>query len=1262
MGIINPKYNQLKPELRYLSDHVVLAQAWKKTHSYIRSHNWYADTLELDASAVNLQANVQKWSNEISALAYQPSPMKMVLAPKSDHWNFYKDKDQWIWGPEPKLNQKNIPKELRPLAHINIQDQTIGTAIMLCLADAIETAQGSTDPGKGHKVWSYGNRLFCNWEGTQAHFRWGNSSTYSKYFQDYQRFLDRPIKKAQEVLKTLSDQDTIYEIHLDLNAFYDTINKRTLLRTLKRYAKVHYETDPNEWDLFWEVVETIILGWKWRDVDLNMSECLKKSDLNNVEGLPQGMVASGFFANAYLISLDNRMSRELDKTYDSVTLIDYCRYVDDMRLLVRLPSDSVINWEKWVKKNISIFVTGTKGLTLNLSKTKVERFTAKRSGVSVRMKSIQSAISGPMDMMALDEIQGSLEGLITLAEQFRDNGGVPYDDCDIPLSKVDQPQMDVREDTLLRFAANRLVMSLLKKRTFSYVDETSANDVSELDHVYESVARRFVSVWSKNPSLVAILKKGLQLYPHPSLLKPILDSLQKKLSSFEENSQECSRERYVAIYCLSEVYRFAALVLQRQKPDERPKHSDIDGLIACLIHSAHELNGYTQLPWYLWQQIALFMAVNEEPISLPNSPELNQYRAILRVLNGDRRFSLIMAVEKRLPIYIIAFQISRSKEKILTNMSEWISNLKSNKAKRNQAERVIESLALNQPDLFEQLLRNGQRVKANWINKAEKLSIKLGIGIKPLKGKLIKFNDISIPLSGVIKRQDNPFSHENAFINLAIAALNLFAGFDEVKQIPPHSLNARCLDWSRILYPDATGKNLILEYVNNTPQDDRFRSPGWLSEEADSNKLYALGSLLRSCVTGELDFTVGQYLISEDVSHAYLGVKSTWFKRRIGMAHQPEALVGYAAPMSSWVSELLYRLLQWPGLEIRAYDDEWLGAEILGFSLETVRDIITERVRKQAELYGKSSEIPVYVERILNATKDPDHLRIVMAQSLLPKKEDFLTFGTKLDTPSYRARHSNHVATMARLICNKLIATSQAAGFQSVSPPLADLIVFPELSIHEKDIDTLMRLADKTGAMIFCGLVFREEANKIINTALWLIPFKTGHGRQWIMRYQGKKHLTVDEKSLKINPWREYQLIIELSNTLHGQKHGFRISGSICYDATDISLAADLKDVTNAFLVPALNRDIDTFDTMVDALHYHMFQPVVLVNSGQFGGSAARAPYKEKYHKLIAHAHGNNQIAISIFDLNMHDFGEQPPTSGSGKEKKTPPAGLKRNS
>jgi len=135
MSLVNPKYKQLKPTLDYLSDPVVLAQAWKKSHSYIRSHNWYADTLELDASTFNLEENIQSWSEELKTQTYQPSPMRLVPAPKGDVWSF--KKMEW------KPNKDSGSEPLRPLADISIKDQTIATAIMMCVADAVETIQGA---------------------------------------------------------------------------------------------------------------------------------------------------------------------------------------------------------------------------------------------------------------------------------------------------------------------------------------------------------------------------------------------------------------------------------------------------------------------------------------------------------------------------------------------------------------------------------------------------------------------------------------------------------------------------------------------------------------------------------------------------------------------------------------------------------------------------------------------------------------------------------------------------------------------------------------------------------------------------------------------------------------------------------------------------------------------------------------------------------------------------------------------------------------
>ena len=97
-----------------------------------------------------------------------------------------------------------------------------------------------------------------------------------------------------------------------------------------------------------------------------------------------------------------------------------------------------------------------------------------------------------------------------------------------------------------------------------------------------------------------------------------------------------------------------------------------------------------------------------------------------------------------------------------------------------------------------------------------------------------------------------------------------------------------------------------------------------------------------------------------------------------------------------------------------------------------------------------------------------------------------------------------------------------------------------------------------------------------------------------------------------------------------------------------------MADKTDLFVIAAHNKDVTTFDTMASALHYHMYQHVAVVNKGEFGGSTIQAPFKERYHRLISHAHGIDQISINVADLDLAAFRRR---SISHKAIKEPPAG-----
>ena len=155
---------------------------------------------------------------------------------------------------------------------------------------------------------------------------------------------------------------------------------------------------------------------------------------------------------------------------------------------------------------------------------------------------------------------------------------------------------------------------------------------------------------------------------------------------------------------------------------------------------------------------------------------------------------------------------------------------------------------------------------------------------------------------------------------------------------------------------------------------------------------------------------------------------------------------------------------------------------------------------------------------------------------------------------------------------------------------------------------------------------------------------------------QGKAFLTDKEISLGVKSERPCQHIIEIDGFDEGP---FKLSASICYDATDLKLASDLKNKTDLFLIIAHNQDVSTFDSMASALHYHMYQHVAVVNKGEFGGSTIQAPYKQPYDRLISHAHGNDQISINVADLDLAAFQRTRPKTL--KEIKTKPAGKGRN-
>lgn len=270
----------LRPVIEDAVAEYVLIQAWKKTASHIRTHNWFADTLELDQTTANLNVFIAELAAEMrSPATWKNIPLRLVPAPKVQRW----EDRNGDWRP---ANQSEVP--LRPLAHVALRDQVAATALMMCLADEVETLQGDprtsvSDQFGRTKVLSYGNRLFCDADKNGLKHRWGATATYRAYFQDYRSFISRPELVAK-------DYDiggrTAAIIQTDLSQFYDRVRPATLHSKIAALPGVR---DSNFLSLSEKVFD-----WRWHPDDLKSATTYgEKQKIENFDqvALPQGLVA-----------------------------------------------------------------------------------------------------------------------------------------------------------------------------------------------------------------------------------------------------------------------------------------------------------------------------------------------------------------------------------------------------------------------------------------------------------------------------------------------------------------------------------------------------------------------------------------------------------------------------------------------------------------------------------------------------------------------------------------------------------------------------------------------------------------------------------------------------------------------------------------------------------------------------------------------------------------------------------------------------------
>lgn len=1241
---------RLVPSLDLLRQEYVLVQAWKKTAAYIRYHNWYADTLALDRAAVNLPAFLGALRERLAEtpVGWKNTPLRIVPAPKGQRWHIR----DGAWEP---AERKVTSTRLRPLAHASLDDQVLSTALMLCLADRVETLQGDTrskldNPQARRRVVSYGNRLFCDTVDGELRHRWGSSALYRAYYQDYRTFISRP----QSVVDELSAGNNKYfvVVQADLRQFYDRVRPSLLASAVDKLQK---DGDDPE---FFGLAKSLF-DWRWdgRD-DTTVGIYAKQAGIDDFSrvALPQGLVASGFFANIVLLPFDDALRGAIGSEIGAgVVLEDVCRYVDDLRILVSIESFNADSLGSVVSGWLGALLNANAaGLALGPDKTKVATLAGEGRPLmrqSEKMKRIQAAVSGGFDALAGEEILDAIEGLM--------RPQVPAEAADTSGWKL-APVPDVRDETVARFGAARYRTTFRSIRPLLQHDDdpdagsSNTRRVSttdrlrvtrtqgDLDEDAHTFALGLVQRWIEDPANVRLLRVGLDLWPDAELLREVLELIRP----YTVTGGRRKAPRRVAWYCLAEVLRAGATETGIVNDGESlPANVDVVEYRKVLCVEASrlvELSSQT-IPWYLRQQALLVLAVidpNGAPVTRTGrGPETRPYRELIRYLRGEGDKLSCNSVDFAV-LAILARRSMRAKEQAIELAQHGISAAR------------VRQIAQRDPSFFLELF-NAAPSGDVFQGLPARIREDLCIDEPPNEGEGQTLTTLANGTHG-----RGSLRNELSLLCFARAFLTELARREKAPDVvTPAQVQLQLREDRGVAVVEGVR---IFDSRADTAEA-LYQVPDWCAP--DERWRFQLGFLLRFALSGQPDYT--RRVAADGPATrppTYRRPDSHWYQRLYGLYSGQPAFGDDWLPITEWLELLLLSLLRWPGCR-NPTGFEWVGAGI-----GEVTGHIERRISELERCHGKATGLlllPLHLRQDA-VSKQPRPLRTCVVQTVLPMDSDFEgAADLRLDDVAVRRRHRNHLS--ATLAAVERALTLRATHKETDAR--LDWLILPELAVHPDDVRThLVPFARAHGAMILAGLTYQELwlGEPLVNSAIWVIPERSdAHGLQIRTRRQGKAHLAPNEDKLstaaktKLQGFRPCQWLVGYPWAAEDARAPLWLTAAICYDATDLGLAADLRYQSDVLAIPAFNKDVKTFDQMALALHYHMFQLVIVANNGQYGGSNAYWPRKDSHERQVFHIHGQPQASMVFFEINDIDGflkRRQLPRAG-GEVWKYPPAG-----
>ena len=207
-------------------------------------------------------------------------------------------------------------------------------------------------------------------------------------------------------------------------------------------------------------------------------------------------------------------------------------------------------------------------------------------------------------------------------------------------------------------------------------------------------------------------------------------------------------------------------------------------------------------------------------------------------------------------------------------------------------------------------------------------------------------------------------------------------------------------------------------------------------------------------------------------------------------------------------------------------------------------------------------------------------------------------------------------------------------------------LVLPELSIPQEWAWLISKKLLSSNISLITGVEYihtKKDTTKVVRNPIIKFLVSDDIGFNYMRFYrqdkiEGAHAESIDLKkiaNLELQPNDNYK-------TKYIYKHGnFYFSSLICNELTDIENRMKFRGKIDALFAVEWNRDIKSFNALVESASLDIHSYIIQVNNRQYGDSRIRAPFSEDYQRDIVQVKGgmHDYLIVGEIDIEkLRDF------------------------